>query len=123
MLTRAAPLTRKTPIRRGGRLRPANSERRRRTFLRNFGERADLVRKMPCLLADRGPSLCEGRVVAAHVKSRGAGGDRRHLVPLCEGHHDQQHRWGIATFQQRHGLDLPAEAARIAAELDARRIP
>ncbi|MCY0986000.1 hypothetical protein OV203_02590 [Nannocystis sp. ILAH1] len=96
-----------------------NAARRARLLERNFGERGAAVRDMPCLLAGRG---CDGRVEAAHVRSRGAGGDRRELVPLCSGHHREQH-CGVRTFCARYDINLRAEAERIAAELDARGVP
>jgi hypothetical protein len=43
--------------------------------------------------------------VAAHFKSRGAGGDRFTLFPACEAHHDEAHE-GIISFQERYELDL-----------------
>lgn len=87
-------IKRKSPLKRKTRLAPANRRRRARTFARNFGERATFIRAMPCLLAGTG---CEGRIEAAHARSRGAGGDRRELVPLCSGHHRQHHR-GAKSF-------------------------
>lgn len=115
-------LTRKTPLKRGGRLKPVNRERRAAAFARNFGQRGALVRAMPCLLAGPG---CEGQVQAAHAQARGMGGakgDRFSLVPLCAGHHRRQEN-GTKTFEAVHGLDLRAEAARIAADLTARGVP
>lgn len=114
---KCTPLKRKTP------LQGANARRRRARYEAAFGKRGDYIRRMPCLLWAKGPSLCEGQVQAAHVRSRGAGGTRRDLVPLCAGHHEQQHRWGIVTFQDRHRLDLFAVAAEIAADLDSRGVP
>lgn len=120
-MKRSAPLERRTPLRRQTRVRPVNTRRRRQRFELAFGERGEHVRAMPCLLA--GKASCEGRTEAAHVRSRGAGGTRRDLVPLCSGHHEQQHRWGLPDFQRRHQIDLRAEAQRIAADLDSRGVP
>lgn len=102
---------RRTPMKR------VNPRRRRAQHRRNFGARAPVVREMACLAAS---SECAGQVEAAHARSRGAGGDRFQLVPLCTAHHREQHSVGVRTFQTRHGIDLLAAAARIAAELDAR---
>lgn len=104
-------LARRTPMKR------ANPRRRRARHRRDFGARAPVVREMPCLAAS---DTCSGPIEAAHARSRGAGGDRRHLVPLCSAHHREQHTVGVRTFQKSYDLDLLAEAARIAAELDAR---
>jgi hypothetical protein len=93
-----------------------NEKRRAKRYARDFGTRAEAVREMPCLVCGHVPSE------PAHVRSRGAGGDRRSVVPLCGpfagGHHREQHTRGIQTFQRKYGIDLHAEAARIAAELD-----
>lgn len=83
------------------------------------------MRAMPCTAAPHehlGES-CRGRIQAAHVRSRGAGGDRRSLVPLCAGHHEELHRRGIETWQSRYGLDLHAIAEAIAVIFDADGVP
>jgi hypothetical protein len=126
------------------RIKPTNPKRRREAFARNFGERGEAVRAKPCLALDKigawrwGPgelgedwTLCRGPMQVAHVLARGMGatkGDRRQLVPLCAGHHDEagEGSWKDeqpskrAAFQARYGLDLKAEAERIALELDER---
>lgn len=112
-------LRRRTPLRRGP-LRPINRERRLESYAQAYGDRGELVRAMPCIC--RG-NECRGPTEAAHVKSRGAGGTRRDLVPLCSRHHRRQHDHGLGTFERETGLDLRAVAARIAGELDARGIP
>jgi hypothetical protein len=111
-------LKRHTPLARGTRRLGRNAKRSRETFARNFGERGEAVRAMPCLCAkhsaawyfndlerhhaagvpdafehdDPDRPRCEGDVQAAHVLARGMGGakgDRRQLVPLCARHHDE----------------------------------
>lgn len=114
------PIKRRTPLTRRTRLRPVNRERRLERYAAAYGDRGALVRAMPCVC--RG-NECEGPIEAAHVRSRGAGGTRRDLVPLCSRHHLQQHSKGIRTFECETGIDLAAAAARIAAELDRRGIP
>lgn len=84
---------------------------------RNFGDRAEHIRAMSCLVGVD----CSGQIVAAHVKARGMGGcnsSRRSLIPLCWGHHEEQHRIGIATFAQRYALDLERSSDEIASRLD-----
>lgn len=134
-----SPLGRRTPLRRHTRINPVNRKRKAERFARDYGERGEAVRAMACLaetairtefrgmttldqLADAGRrwTRCRGPVVAAHVRSRGAGGDRRSLVPLCQGHHDEQHHVGVKRFAERYRLDLEGEAERVASELDAR---
>jgi hypothetical protein len=34
-------------------------------------------------------------------------------VPLCRLHHDEQHRCGQGTFEDRHGIDLDQIAAEL----------
>jgi hypothetical protein len=86
------------------RRRKPNPERRQARHAAAYGEHAVFVRTLPCAVCLRRP------VDAAHVRSRGAGGTAADLVPLCREHHAEQHTVGIATFQRRHGLDLPALA-------------
>lgn len=117
-LRRSASLSRKTP------LSPRNVGRRARAFAEAFGERGAAVRAMPCLCLDLLPyDRCSGPIEAAHVRSRGAGGTRRDLVPLCQRHHRAQHSEGIKSFANGFGLDLQAEAQRIAVELDRQGYP
>jgi len=57
---------------------------------------------------------CSSGVEPAHIVSRGAGGGRFDIVPLCSAHHAEQHAVGIDTFARLHSLDLRAEADRVA---------
>lgn len=114
------------------RLRSGKGKRRQQLRAEDFGERAEAVRGMRCLARREGSWQpvagsprwsCAGPIEAAHAKSRGAGGNRRHLVPLCSRHHHEQHDRGVLTFQTTYHLDLRAEADRIAAELDLQGLP
>ena len=49
----------------------------------------------------------------AHMKSRGAGGDARHLVPLCRDCHMRQHSKGIITFFAENNVSDHMELAEI----------
>jgi hypothetical protein len=61
--------------------------------------------------------LCNSAVRGCHVKSRGAGGtDVGNMYPGCDSAHDEQHRVGIPVFEKRWGVNLRAEAERLAAE-------
>lgn len=112
-MKRTAPLARRTAMKR------RNPERRAKTYARNFSDRGDAVRAMRCLV--RG---CHQPTEAAHVIARGMGGAKgtaRHLVPLCRLHHTEASEYRTsarARFEERTGLDLLAEAERIAALLD-----
>jgi hypothetical protein len=136
-----SPLTRNSPVKR------VNTARRKRIYERCFGDRGSHVREMNCLgLAldtahffadleaapheDPDDSLaCSGPTQAAHVRARGMGGakgDRRDLVPLCARHHAEAGELGTSQrvdFERLHDINLTIEAARIAAELDAKGIP
>ena len=66
------------------------------------------VRTMPCLVCWRMPAE------AAHVRSRGAGGnDVGNVVPLCHEHHMEQHTIGIRSFEQRHHVELAVVASAL----------
>lgn len=109
--------------------KPRNADRKAKLHARNFGEEAERVRRMPCLVAvvqgvswysERGE--CSGQLAAAHVTARAMGGSkggRFDLVPLCAHHHDEAGEAKTSkriAFEARHGLDLRAEADRIALE-------
>ena len=100
----------RTPIRR---VNPARLKKLREV---QYGEHAERIRELPCLVAEYGGRGCDGRVEAAHVKSRGAGGLAKDLVPLCTGHHRELHDHGVKTFQCTQMLDLASEADRLWSE-------
>ena len=110
-----------TPIKR------TNPGRRKAAYERNFGDRAALVRAMPCLGAALGD--CSGDIQAAHTTARkmgGAGGDRRCLVPLCAHHHAQsgEKRTSMrAAFELRVGFNLEGRAEDIAIGFDEQGVP
>jgi hypothetical protein len=107
-----------------------NAKRTRERHARNFGAEADAVRGLRCLCNDQlcdelvasGNSdtediesrWCAGGIEPAHVASRGASGGRFDVVPLCKNHHAEQHQHGVKTFAAKYGLDLRAEADRVA---------
>lgn len=129
-MKRSAPLPRGKALTRTVGLNPRNSKKRARSKRRNFGDEAEAVRAMPCLIAH--PTLgewsCRGPVQAAHVTARGSGGakgGRFDLVPLCAHHHreaGEANRPGETgetqrdRFEARYRLDLRLEADRIALE-------
>ena len=114
----------RTPLKRKTRLRARNPERRAAAFARNFGDRGAAVRAMRCLVPG-----CRHDPQAAHAIARGMGGVKgslRHLVPLCSAHHrdaGENRTSQRARFEAAHGLDLIAEAERIALLLDAQETP
>ena len=60
----------------------------------------EYVRHLPCLIG------CEGAADPAHVRTKRLGGDRGNVVPLCHGHHVEQHQHGIKTFARKYNVDL-----------------
>jgi len=76
------------------------------------------VRAQPCLCCTAQRTVTD----AAHVVSRGAGGqDAGNLVPLCRYHHAAQHHWGMTTFQARYHVNLKAWAAVLWEEYQAKK--
>jgi hypothetical protein len=73
------------------------------------------IRTLPCTIR-----LCTQPSVAAHVRVRSGGGmglkpPDSFTVPLCDGHHKEQHRIGHAAFDALYAVDLRTEALRLAA--------
>ena len=63
---------------------------------------------------------CKGKVVAHHVKTKGAGGkDKGGTIPLCVLHHDEWHFRGRTSFQMKYGIDAPKEAKLLEERLAA----
>lgn len=82
--------------------------RREEAFNGASGEKASFIRASLCAVRTFAVSMhdypepCSLKIDAAHLRSRGAGGDATHLVPLCRRHHMLQHSLGIATFFRRY---------------------
>lgn len=74
------------------------------------------IRQRPCAMAPLmrvfGENVwhqhrCFGRVEAAHIKSKGAGGaDEGNTLPLCASAHSRQHTIGIKSWAAEYGLSL-----------------
>lgn len=115
------PLKRKTRLKSGGSLPPVNRKRAGHRFPKGVDKALRVwVREQPCLLQGRflpwSLHICRGRIQAHHVRSRGAGGgDRGNLVALCQRAHQRGHAVGWKSFAAFWGIDLKAEAARLAA--------
>lgn len=79
-LNRRKPPPRRTPMKR------ANRARKARLYAINFGEYADVIRGLPCDVCGKpGPSEPH------HARTRGAGGSKRDLLPLCLRCHREAH--------------------------------
>jgi hypothetical protein len=87
---------------------PVNRARKKKRHARDFGGKAGWIRTLPCVVSGQRVGI-----QVAHVKSRGAGGDAKWTVPLRWDLHQEQHTVGILTFQERHRVDLMAEAIRL----------
>jgi len=79
------------------------------------------VRAAGCVVRPTPTDRCFGPVEAHHVRTAANAGmgmrpGDQHAVGLCARHHRALHATGRRTFETLHGLDLAAEAARLAAE-------
>jgi hypothetical protein len=106
-LKRKASLRRGKPLARTGKLKPRNSSRSTAARAQDFGEEGKAVAAMPCLITGDAAE-------PAHIVSRGASGGRFDIIPLRPDLHREQHQIGIKSFAAKYGLDLRAEADRIA---------
>ena len=90
---------------------------------RRCPEYMDWLRQQPCIVAMLSSvGGCGGAVEAAHVRSRGAGGDDlNNTVPLCRQHHGDQHAIGIQTFQATYEIDMPESAREHTARWEQER--
>lgn len=64
------------------------------------------------------PGCLASEVQFAHIRTAANAGmglkpHDSHGVPLCFNHHREQHDCGVATFQDRHEVDLEAVAAEL----------
>ena len=109
------PLPRKTRLPQGSRLPSKNAKRAKKRRERNFGDKADWIRSLSCACNGWDDGFCD-RVVAAHWRSRGAGGTSADLLPLCDRHHGEQHALGVKTFAAKYPkVDFPGVAKRLEA--------
>lgn len=115
-MKRSAPPQRRTPLKadpervkawqdgsraslvRTGELPPVNAERRKRLDVEQYGAKAVWIRSLPCYVTGFGPC------VAAHVKSRGAGGKSAHLVPFHPLVEIDWHQCPEAVFEAKYGV-------------------
>jgi hypothetical protein len=67
------------------------------------------VRGFECSCAASGN--CDGKIEAAHIRSEtdgclGVKPSDRYTIPLCSGHHAEQHRLGEAPFEAIHKISM-----------------
>lgn len=91
-----------------------NPERAKKNFQRNFGSKNRVlqVKRLPCLICSRLPSD------NAHIVSRGAGGTKNDIVPLCRQHHEELDRVGVQNFEQKYSVNLREQANKLQIYLD-----
>lgn len=100
-------------------------QREQQAYALHFGVESDAVRSSPCIFEGLRDHVCNyaQRMVddmwerysdPAHVRSRGAGGTRFELVPMCRKAHTVQGNVGIETLAKLYGLDLWQLADEIA---------
>ncbi len=81
-----------------------------------FGDKAEWVRTLPCLICENTPSDPH------HEPTVARGGKAKDLTPLCRFHHGQRHSLGSAKrFKIVHDIDLLVETERIEFEWQAMR--
>lgn len=93
-MKRGGPLARRSPMKRGGRIKP--KKRSADDYARIYGspERVKWIASRPCACCGGGP--CQGH----HVVNGGAGrkADARFVAPLCAACHRQYHDTGCVTI-------------------------
>jgi hypothetical protein len=84
--------------------------RERLAWLRElqFGDWAQEIRRMPCAVCSHPPPN-----EAHHTRSRGAGGTKKALCPLCIFCHAELHALGAISFNEKYGVDLRQKAAEL----------
>lgn len=99
----------KPAMERKSRLGP-NHERRAEAFERDFGAKSEWVRDSLACVVSGSEGSRNDPIVVAHVRSRGAGGDSRDIVPMLASLHQELHDIGQESFQRKHRKDLAAAA-------------
>ena len=73
------------------------------------GRYDSFIRSLPCSV----PGCEISPIHAHHVKTRGAGGTAKDLVPLCYVHHAEWHTIGRYTFDRKRGTKLEEYAGKL----------
>lgn len=112
-MKRSQPPRRKKPLPRGKPPKRSKLVRRVVQRIKNKGksrfpkrrcpELLSWIRGLPCAIGGDFIGTCAGRTEAAHLKSRGAGGDdRNNVLNLCTAHHREQHSIGWESFATKY---------------------
>ena len=117
--TRKIGRGRTSPLRRKRALATHNRKRRPTEWQRAYHStaRVEWVKAQRCVAFWHG---CVGPIQNCHVVTGGMGrkADYTAIVPGCAHHHAEMHQ-GVQSFQRKYGIDLEAEAARVAALWEA----
>ena len=117
------PLRRRTPPKRGRkaiRTNPTRLHKRRggppgTAERHTYGAYHGWVASQGCVARGFFGHRCIGRTCGHHLRSIGAGGrDYQNEVGVCAQAHSQLHSLGRRLFEEHYGLDLEAEAIRLA---------
>lgn len=102
------------PIRRNGKPKAVNAQRKAKNFQRAYGgvTRLTWIKAWTCMAWRRSVEDCAGAIDAVHIKSGGTGrkADAALTIPLCRLHHRELHQHGARTFEERHSFTLAAAA-------------
>lgn len=76
------------------------------------------VRGFACSCSEIDPAGCDGKIEAAHVRRGTDGGigskpGDNWTLPLCSGHHAEQHRIGEQSFEKKYRLSMKQIAERL----------
>lgn len=107
-------LKRGADMRRRKRIRARNPERAERLFERNYlsEEFVTWIHSLACVVSGSGGSSWDP-IVAAHVRSKGAGGRWSDIVPMLRSLHDELHQIGVRSFEKKYEVDLQLAAAAV----------
>ncbi len=116
-------IVRHTPLRSSGRPKARSRSAVEKERIYGTADRIAWLKRQPCLCLGRRDHRCLGAIEVAHTENGGMGrkADANTTVPLCNAAHHLLHEIGVQSFQTCYGLDLKAEAVRIAAAWLAER--
>jgi len=91
----------RSTLKRRTRLKRVNTRRHGKRWTSQYGslERVEWIASLPCALCGAPPPS-----VNMHVRSRGAGGKARHIIPACSVCHGLAHSAGHKTLYAERGV-------------------
>lgn len=101
-------LARKTPLKRGGRIKPKKRSAEEFARIYHSEARVKFIKWLGCIVC--GATPCDGH----HTKNGGTGRKSGYetIVPLCRAHHEEvdSPNSGPVTMAAKYGIDWEAEA-------------